>query len=61
MNKLRYSVAILVTIWTFILMINIAFAQVSFQTDLVGEAEVPPLFRESTGSALIFGNESSIT
>jgi len=61
MNKLRYSVAILVTIWTFILMSNIAFAQVSFRTDLVGEAEVPPLFSESTGTALIVGNDSSLT
>ena len=60
MNKLRYSVAILVTIWTFILMSNIAFAQVSFRTDLVGEAEVPPLFSESTGTALIVGNDSSL-
>jgi hypothetical protein len=61
MNKLSYSVVILVTIWTFILMSNIAFAQVSFRTDLVGEAEVPPLFSESTGTALIVGNDSSLT
>src|SRR5438093_3423565 len=61
MNNSRYSVAILVTIWTFILMSNIAFAQVSFRTDLVGEAEVPPLFSESTGSALIVGNDSTLT
>src|SRR5437867_2327591 len=61
MNNSRYSVAILVTSWTFILMSNIAFAQVSFRTDLVGEAEVPPLFSESTGTALIVGNDSSLT
>ena len=61
MNNLRYSVAILVTIWTFILMSNIAFAQVSFRTDLVGEGEVPPLFSESYGTAFIVGNDSSLT
>jgi len=61
MNNLRYSAPIIVTIWTFILMSNTAFAQYSFRTDLVGEAEVPPLFSESYGSALVFGNDSSLT
>ena len=61
MNNLRYSVAILVSIWTFILMSNIAFAQVSFRADLVGEKTVPPIFSESTGAALIVGNDSSLT
>jgi CHRD domain len=61
MIGLRYPVAIFVIIWTIILMSNIAFAQVSFRTDLVGEAEVPPLFSESYGSALIVGNNSSLT
>ena len=61
MNNLRCSVAILVSIWTFILMSNIAFAQVSFRADLVGEKTVPPIFSESTGAALIVGNDSSLT
>ena len=61
MNNLRYSVAILVSIWTFILLSNIAFAQVSFRADLVGEKTVPPIFSESTGAALIVGNDSSLT
>ena len=61
MNNLRYSVAILVSIWTFILMSNIALAQVSFRADLVGEKQVPPIFSESTGTALIGGNDSSLT
>ena len=61
MNNLRCSVAILVSIWTFILMSNIAFAQVSFRADLVGEKTVPPIFSESTGTALIVGNDSSLT
>jgi len=61
MNNLRYSAPIIVTIWTFILMSNTAFAQYSFRADLVGEAEVPPLFSESYGSALVFGNDSSLT
>jgi hypothetical protein len=60
MNELRYVIVIVVTIWTIILMNNIAFAQVSFRTDLVGEKEVPPLFSESYGSALIIGNNSSL-
>src|SRR4030095_4975122 len=61
MHNLRYSVAILVSIWTFILMSNIAFAQVSFRADLVGEKQVPPIFSESTGTALIVGNDSSLS
>ncbi|MFZ0357758.1 MAG: CHRD domain-containing protein, partial [Nitrososphaeraceae archaeon] len=44
----------------FILTVNVGFAQVSYRTDLVGEAEVPPLFSESYGSALIAGNDSSL-
>jgi hypothetical protein len=60
MNNLRYSVAILVSIWTFILMSNIAFAQVSFRADLVGEKQVPPIFSESSGSAFIVGNDSNL-
>jgi hypothetical protein len=41
-------------------MSNFAFAQVSFRTDLVGEHEVPPIFSESYGSALIVGNNDSL-
>jgi len=61
MNNLRYSAPIIVTIWTFILMSNTAFAQYSYRTDLVGESQVPPIFSESYGSALVFGNDSSLT
>ena len=61
MNSLRYSAPIIVTIWTFILMSNTAFAQNTFRANLTGEAEVPPLFSESYGSALVFGNDSSLT
>jgi hypothetical protein len=61
MNNLRYSLAVGVAIWTFVLMGNFAFAQISFRTDLAGESEVPPLFSESYGSALIVGNDSSFT
>jgi hypothetical protein len=61
MNNLRYSAPIIVTIWTFILMNNTAFAQNTFRANLTGEAEVPPLFSESYGSALVFGNDSSLT
>jgi hypothetical protein len=61
MNNLRYSAPIIVTIWTFILMSNTAFAQNTFRANLTGEAEVPPLFSESYGSALVFGNDSSLT
>ena len=38
----------------------LALHRLSFRTDLVGEAEVPPIFSESTGSALIAGNDSSL-
>jgi hypothetical protein len=41
-------------------MSNFAFAQVSFRTDLVGEHEVPPIFSESYGSALVVGNNDSL-
>jgi hypothetical protein len=61
MSNLRYSLAISVAIWIFVLMGNFAFAQISFRTDLAGESEVPPLFSESYGSALIVGNDSSFT
>ena len=61
MNNLRYSVAIVVTTWMFILMSNFAFGQVSFRTNLTGDQEVPPLFSESDGSAFIVGNDSSLT
>jgi hypothetical protein len=61
MNNLRYSAPIIVTIWMFILMSNTAFAQNTFRANLTGEAEVPPLFSESYGSALVFGNDSSLT
>jgi hypothetical protein len=50
-----------VAIWAFVLMGNFAFAQINFRTDLAGESEVPPLFSESYGSALLVGNDSSIT
>ena len=60
MNNLRYSVAIVVTTWMFILMSNFAFGQVSFRTNLTGDQEVPPLFSESDGSALIVGNDSRL-
>ncbi len=61
MSNLRYSLAVGVAIWTFVLIGNFAFAQISFRTDLAGESEVPPLFSESYGSALIVGNDSSFT
>ena len=61
MNNLRYLAPIIVTIWMFILMSNTAFAQNTFRANLTGEAEVPPLFSESYGSALVFGNDSSLT
>jgi CHRD domain len=60
MTDLRHPVVVVVAIWTIILMSNISFAQVSFRTELVGEKEVPPLFSESYGSALIVGNDSSL-
>ncbi|MDW0255923.1 MAG: CHRD domain-containing protein [Nitrososphaeraceae archaeon] len=60
MNNSSYLVAAILNILAFILTVNVGFAQVSYRTDLVGEAEVPPLFSESTGSALIAGNDSSL-
>ena len=60
MHNLRYSIAVSLAIWTFVLMSNFAFAQVSFRTDLVGEHEVPPIFSESYGSALVVGNNDSL-
>ena len=60
MNNLRYLTAVCLTIWTFVLMNNFAFAQFSFRTDLVGEHEVPPIFSESYGSALVVGNNDSL-
>ena len=62
MSKLRYSLAVSVTITisTFVLIGNFAFAQISFRTDLVGESEVPPLFSESYGSANVVGNDSGV-
>jgi len=49
-----------VVVWTSVLMGNFAFAQISFRTDLAGESEVPPLFSESYGSALVVGNDSGV-
>jgi len=60
MHNLRYSIAVSLAIWTFVLTGNFAFAQVSFRTDLVGEHEVPPIFSESYGSALVVGNNDSL-
>ena len=60
MHNLRYLTAVTLAIWTFVLMSNFAFAQVSFRTDLVGEHEVPPIFSESYGSALVVGNNDSL-
>ena len=60
MHNLRHSIAVSLAIWTFVLMSNFAFAQVSFRTDLVGEHEVPPIFSESYGSALVVGNNDSL-
>ena len=60
MNNLRYSLVVGVAVWTFVLMGNFAFAQISFRTDLAGESEVPPLFSESYGSALVVGNDSGV-
>jgi hypothetical protein len=31
-----------------------------YTADLVGEAEIPPLFSESYGNALVIGNESKL-
>lgn len=60
MNKFRYSIAVSLVISTFVLMSNLAFAQVAFRTDLAGEREVPPIFTESYGSALVVGNNDSL-
>ena len=60
MNNSIYLVAVILGIFSFILTVNVGFAQLSFKTDLAGEAEVPPLFSESYGSALITGNDSSL-
>ena len=60
MHNLRYLIAVSLGIWTFVVMSNFALAQVSFRTDLVGEHEVPPIFSESYGSALVVGNNDSL-
>jgi hypothetical protein len=60
MSNLRFSLAIVLIIWMLILISNVAFGQLSFRTNLTGDREVPPLFSESYGSALIIGNESSL-
>jgi hypothetical protein len=60
MHNLRYLIAVSLGIWTFVVMSNFAFAQVSFRTDLVGEHEVPPIFIESYVSALVVGNNDSL-
>ena len=60
MNNLRYSIPVSLAIWTFVLMNNFAFAQIGFRTDLAGEHEVPPIFSESYGSALVGGNDDNL-
>jgi CHRD domain len=60
MNRYLLAVGVTITIWTFVLIGNFAFAQINFRTDLVGESEVPPIFSESYGSALVVGNDSGI-
>ncbi|HXV87674.1 MAG TPA: CHRD domain-containing protein [Nitrososphaeraceae archaeon] len=60
MNNLRYLLVVGVAVWTSVLMGNFTFAQISFRTDLAGESEVPPLFSESYGSALVVGNDSGL-
>jgi hypothetical protein len=60
MNNLRYSIPVSLAIWTFVLMSNFAFAQIGFRTDLAGEHEVPPIFSESYGSALVGGNDDNL-
>jgi hypothetical protein len=60
MNNLRYSIPVSLAIWTFVLMSNFAFAQIGFRTDLAGEHEVPPIFSESYGSALVDGNDDNL-
>ena len=61
MNKSWHLIGVVATVWTFILLSHFAIAQVSFRTDLAGEAEVPPLFSESYGRALVDGNDGSLT
>ena len=60
MNNLRYSIPVSLAIWMFVLMSNFAFAQIGFRTDLAGEHEVPPIFSESYGSALVDGNDDNL-
>jgi hypothetical protein len=60
MNNLRYSIPVSLAIWTFVLIGNFAFAQTGFRTDLAGENEVPPIFSESYGSALVDGNDDNL-
>jgi hypothetical protein len=60
MNNLRYSIPVGLALWTFVLMSNFAFAQIGFRTDLAGEHEVPPIFSESYGSALVDGNDENL-
>ena len=60
MNKLRYSIAVSLVISMYVLMSNLALAQVGFRTDLAGESEVPPIFTESYGTALVVGNNDSL-
>ncbi len=61
MNNLIYSIPGGLAIWTLVLMSNFAFAQIDFRTDLAGEHEVPPIFSESYGSALVGGNDDNLT
>jgi len=60
MNNLKYSIPVSLAIWMFVLMSNFAFAQIGFRTDLAGEHEVPPIFSESYGSALVDGNDDNL-
>ena len=60
MNNLRYSIPVSLAIWMLVLMSNFAFAQIGFRTDLAGEHEVPPIFSESYGSALVDGNDDNL-
>ena len=61
MNKSWHLIGVVATVWTIILLSHFAFAQVNFRADLAGEAEVPPLFSESYGRALVDGNDGSLT
>ena len=60
MNNLIYSIPGGLAIWTLVLLSNFAFAQLDFRTDLAGEHEVPPIFSESYGSALVGGNDDNL-